>query len=306
MDYPVNIVKMALNHQPLNRIPKGEIWLGSEILRRLNLEDDINGHFKAVKILRHDIVCFPVYDKNLIKAYPNYRYFNLEEIIEATKINDGLFLTLVIDGPFQRLSQRLGLMKVLNYLGRKRTEIKIEFEEEFSNINFLINKCLDLQVNAIVIADDVAGENNLFIIPELFNNIFANFYKSLISKVHNKGMFILFHSCGDIRQFISNLIAYGFDGLASIQDRLNDLISIKKRFGKKLALMGGIDSEILEASEIPPDKLREFKRRLKMMSSGGGFILSSSTGLYRGDFIEKIEKIYRIADSLVDNYYNYT
>lgn len=306
MECPADIVKKAFKHQLSNRIPRGELWLGREIFKRLNLNDDISGHFKAVKILYQDIISFPLSEKVLEDNVTNYRYFSLKEIFEATKINDGLFLMIVIDGPFQRISRRIGLMNALSYLSRKWIEIKNEIEEECSNINFLIDECLDLPIDAFVIADDLAGEDNLFISPKLFNDIFSDFFSSLISKVRKKGLFALFHSCGDINQLVPRLISIGFDGLASIQDRSNDLLSLKERFGHILTLMGGIDSEILEAKDIQMDKLKEFETRLKMITKGGGFILSSASGLYRGDFIDRVKEIYKIADKVVDNYSNYT
>lgn len=301
----IDIVKKAFKHEISNRIPKGELWLGKDIFRRLNLEDDIKGHFEAVKILGQDIVSFPLSEGGFMNNITNYRYFSFEEIFEATKINDELFLMVTIDGPIQRISQRMGLMKVLGHLSRKCNGIKIEIEEDFKRIIFLINKCLEFSINAIVIADDIASENNLIINPKLFNDLFSNFYGSLISEIHKKDLYVLFHSCGNINLLIPTLISFGFDGLASIQDRSNDLLSIKEKFGHHLTIMGGIDSEILELSEFPIDKLMEFKKRIKRIASGGGFILSSAGGLYRGDFVDRIEKIYKITDRIVDNYKHY-
>jgi hypothetical protein len=92
------------------------------------------------------------------------------------------------------------------------------------------------------------------------------------------------------------LVSYGFDGLAAIQHRSNDLISIKEKFGSSLTLMAGIDAEILEAREISVSGLEEYKRLIQSLSSGGGFIICSSSGLYSGDFLERIQELYRIAD----------
>jgi hypothetical protein len=65
--------------------------------------------------------------------------------------------------------------------------------------------------------------------------------------------------------------------------------------------MAGIDAEILEASEIPLSSLKEYERLIQFLSSGGGFILCSSSGLYSGDFLERIQELYRIADDCSEN-----
>jgi hypothetical protein len=88
----------------------------------------------------------------------------------------------------------------------------------------------------------------------------------------------------------------GFDGLAAVQHRANDLISIRGKYGSALTLMGGIDAEILGAGEISSSSLKEYERLIRHFSEGGGFILCSSSGLYSGDFLERLQELYRIAD----------
>jgi len=63
--------------------------------------------------------------------------------------------------------------------------------------------------------------------------------------------------------------------------------------------MAGIDAEILEAEEISPFALKEYERIVSSLAQGGGFILSSSSGLYSGNFLERIKELYRIADKLI-------
>lgn len=64
--------------------------------------------------------------------------------------------------------------------------------------------------------------------------------------------------------------------------------------------MAGIEAEILEAGEMVLSDLKEYERIVRSLSSGGGFILSSSSGLYSGDFFERIQELYRIATSYLE------
>jgi uroporphyrinogen decarboxylase len=110
----------------------------------------------------------------------------------------------------------------------------------------------------------------------------------------------MFHSCGTLTRLIPQLVSYGFDGLAAIQHRANNLISIKEKYGSTLTLMAGIEPQMLEAGEVSLDDLEDYERIVRSLSSGGGFILSSSSGLYSGDFFERIQELYRIADGLCE------
>lgn len=298
MNSSADIVRKVFKHQSACRIPKGELWLGSELFKSLDLEDDIDGHYKLVKLLNHDIISFPFSNEILIDPIQKYRYFNIKEILEASNINldKNLFLIVLIDGPLQRVSQKLGWMKLLIEISRDLKGILKEFEKEFYKINLLIESCLEISIDAIVICDDLAGEKGPLINPKIINDIFSQFYYNNNRRIHDKGLYALFHSCGNISKIITQIISFGFDGLASIEDRPNNLINIKERFGEEITLMGGIDIELLEKEEFVPIELRDFKKRIRTLFSNGGFILCSETGLYSPDFIERIKKLYKIIE----------
>ena len=80
----------------------------------------------------------------------------------------------------------------------------------------------------------------------------------------------------------------------------NNLISIKEKYGSTLTLMAGIEPQMLEAGEVSLADLEDYERMVRSLSSGGGFILSSSSGLYSGDFFERIQDLYRIADGVCE------
>jgi hypothetical protein len=97
---------------------------------------------------------------------------------------------------------------------------------------------------------------------------------------------------------ITQLVSYGFDGLASIQHRTNDLISLKEKYGTSLTLMAGIEAEILETEKMSLSGLKEYERLIRSLTPGGGFIICSCSGLYSGNFLERVKELYRIADEV--------
>jgi hypothetical protein len=44
--------------------------------------------------------------------------------------------------------------------------------------------------------------------------------------------------------------------------------------------------------------VEEYQRLIRSLVSDGGFILCSSSGLNSGDFLERIQELYRIADEI--------
>ena len=84
-----------------------------------------------------------------------------------------LFVVAVIDGPFQSLSEKAGLMKVLTGWVRERKEVLKACEKERENIEKLLDDCLERSVHGVVIADDLAGDKATFLDPLHIERFFS-------------------------------------------------------------------------------------------------------------------------------------
>lgn len=293
-----NIVREAFEHKTTSRLPRGELWIGMNFLRRANLENNLKGHIELIKRLGQDILCLPISDGVSKKQDLGYRRFSLKELKEASRSKD-FFLAAVIDGPFQRLTEKIGLMQILMEWKREKHKFSKTYEAEGVEVEILIERCLELSIDAVVITDDLAGERSLFVDPQEIYEISSCFYTRSVARIHRGNSYALFHSCGDIRRLIPHLLTFGFDGLAAIEHRANDLIGIKREYGSRLTLMAGIEAEFLGAGLISFSVQKEYERLLKLLVPQGGIILCSSCGLFSADFYERIKELYRIADELI-------
>jgi hypothetical protein len=297
MDNSIDTVTKAFEHQSPRRPPRGELWLGTELLKKANLEDTLEGHLALIKRLGQDIMCLPLSSESKMNEALGYRYFDLQGLAEASRIND-LFVMALIDGPFQRLAEKRGLTNVLTGWRRERYEFKKAYEQERAAVDVLIRRSLELLVGAVVVADDVAGERAPFIGPNDLQELCSLFYTQAVSEIHSGHAYALLHSCGNITRLIPHLVSYGFDGLAAIQHRINDLIALKKLYGSTLTFMAGIEAEVLEAEELSSSDRKEYKKIIRALAPDGGFVICSSSGLYADDFLERVQELYRIADTL--------
>ncbi len=296
----IDNVTEAFEHRSPGRPPRGELWLGTELLKKASLKDNLEGHLAFIRRLGQDILCLPLSNDSAMNKALGYRYFNLKELEEASRIDD-LFVMALIDGPFQGLAEKRGLMNVLTGWRRERHEFKKAYEKERAAVDVLIRRCLEMSIGAVIIADDMAGERAPFIDPDDIQDLCFPFYTQAVSEIHSEHSYSLFHSCGNITMLIPQLVSYGFDGLAAIQHRANDLISLKEKYGSRLTLMAGVDAELLEAEELSSSDVKEYERIVRTLTQGGGFIICSCSGLYSGDFFEKIQELYRIADELFNS-----
>jgi len=295
MKRSIGLVRKAFEHQNPDPFPRGELWLGTELFQKAQLADNLEGHLELRSKLRMDLLFLPILAPNISTTEHGYRHFSLDEVEEAVKISD-LFVGVVIDGPFQRLVEKRELISILSKWSKNKQEVINEIKREAREVETLINQCLELRVSGVVIADDLAWKGSTYFKPNESKRLLTPFYSEVVARIHAQGAYALFHSCGDISELLFELISCGFDGLAACESHCIDLISLKKEYGSQLTFLAGIEADLLETYSLSLSQKREFAKRVKTLAQGGGFILCSSCGLYSSKFIERLPKLYRLAE----------
>jgi hypothetical protein len=299
----VHRVKEAIAHRPIRPLPRGELWLGTGLFKRAGVTDTLENHFRLVTQLGQDMICLPIADNTSDKPALGYRYFKYTELKDATRHSDR-FVTAVLDGPFQELVNRMGLMAGLTAWVRKRQEFISAYEMEQAKVLELTRKCLDQGVDALVIADDFAADQAPFISPTDIQTLCTPFYTQAVMAIHEASAAAFLHSCGNLTLLIPLIKAWRLDGLAAVQHRAIDLITLHQAFDFQLTIMAGIEAELLVSDVPSPGALNEFERIVGNLAPLGGLILSSCCGLYSGDFLGRIENIYAFADYITKNGYS--
>jgi uroporphyrinogen-III decarboxylase len=297
MPTSIHKINTIFSSQPICPVPRGELWLGTELLSRAGFTDTPDNHLRMVEKLGQDMVCLPVADDTADKPDLGYLYFQCSALKTAVNKSDH-FVAAVVDGPFQQLANHMGLMDFLIALARNRQDVFKAYAAEQAKVLELIYRCIDQGVDAVVIADDFASDAAPLISPSAIEKLCANFYTQAVATLHKAHARAFLHSCGSIIQLMTLINTWQIDGLASVQHRCNDLVALKKILGPSRVIMAGIEAELLASDSPRPGDIAEYKHIVKTLAPIGGLILSSSCGLYNGDFLERIQKIYAIADGL--------
>ena len=170
-----DIVQKAFQHQPTTRIPKGELWLGAELFKIAKLEDNLQGHIELIERLGQNLICLPISNEVTINRTLGYQYFTINDLTEASQITD-LFLIAILDGPFQQLTEKYGLMKLLTGWMRERDMIIEQYKQEEKKFQKLLAQVLEAHIDAVVIAEDLAGEQGPLLNPDEIQEYFSDFY----------------------------------------------------------------------------------------------------------------------------------
>ena len=157
---------------------------------------------KLIDQLKQDMICISTAREPFMDEALGYRYFPVSALQEVLETTD-LFVMAVIDGPFQRLVEKRGLMKVLTGWISERETFLRAYENERADVETLLDRCLEHPVHGVVIADDLAGDQGTFFDPLDIQRFSSPFYDRAVSRIHEAHAFTLFHSCGNISKVIS-------------------------------------------------------------------------------------------------------
>ncbi len=131
-----------------------------------------------------------------------------------------------------------------------------------------------LGVDAVIVGDDYGFNSGPFMSPETFRRVFFPALQHICQAAHDHGMYLICHSCGNLRLILPDMIEAGIDVYQGIQP-IEDIASLKRDFGRDVCLWGGISNHDLVVAE--PEGIRsQAQQSIRDCEVGGGFILGSS------------------------------
>lgn len=159
-------------------------------------------------------------------------------------------------------------------------------EELFDGIvefNLVITKRLcQFPIDAFHFGDDWGQQHRMIMSPEMWRKIFKKRLKKLYNVVHDAGLPVSIHSCGDITEIIPDLIEIGVDMITPFQAEAMDLKFLKREYGRDLTFWGGVSTQKTLPYGTSDDVRAEIRERIKVLGKGGGYILGPSHEL-QGD-----------------------
>ncbi len=137
--------------------------------------------------------------------------------------------------------------------------------------------------------DDMGYKGTTFFSPGMYRDLVQPFHKRAVDWAHDRGIVSQLHSCGDIMTLLPDVVATGVDALNPLEVKAGmDALAIKKQYGDRLTLRGGINAVLW--NDI--DKiLDEIDRKVPVLKQNGGFIFSSDHSIPNSVSLENMKKI---------------
>ena len=141
---------------------------------------------------------------------------------------------------------------------------------------------LELQfsrVKGIWGSDDMGFRTGLLIGPDDMREFVLPGHRLVAELAHEAGKLYLLHSCGKLELIVEDLIEdVRIDARHSFEDTAEPVVEMKRRYGSRVSLIGGIDMDFLCRAEEAQVRER-VRATLDVCQPGGGYCLGTGNSV---------------------------
>ncbi len=158
-------------------------------------------------------------------------------------------------------------------------------------------KYVDLGADMVWFGDDVSMQRGMMISAEMWRKFLKPRYAVLFAEVKraNPAVKIAYHSCGNCEAILDDMIEIGLDVLNPLQPLAIDPVMVKQKYGKRLALFGGMCVQ----QTMPFGTCEQIKQEVNRLKEGcgkeGGYILAPAHHIQADTPVEHIMAFYEAA-----------
>jgi uroporphyrinogen decarboxylase len=130
-------------------------------------------------------------------------------------------------------------------------------------------------IGALWLGDDLGYKTSTILSPRQLRQYVFPVQKRLAEIAHHRDLPFLLHSCGNLEAIMGDLIAdVGIDAKHSWEDVILPVAEAKRRWGDRIAVLGGIDVDML--CRGTEEEVRAYTRRvIEACAPGGGYALGT-------------------------------
>jgi len=146
-----------------------------------------------------------------------------------------------------------------------------------------IKNQIELGADALAITGDFAMTNGPMVSPKHTARFLIPALKEQVALAHSLKVPVFKHTDGNVTRILDMLVETGIDGLHPIDPMAGmDLGEVKRRYGKRLCLMGNINCGATLSWKSTEEVRQEVKEAIRKAGYGGGYICMSSNSIHSG------------------------
>jgi uroporphyrinogen decarboxylase len=164
----------------------------------------------------------------------------------------------------------------------------------FVEYNHRVFKAVEGEIDVFMMGDDIGAQTGPLLSLDMWRKYFKKAFKTYIDIAHQYKIPVMYHTCGDVKQFIPDFIECGLDILQSLQPKATnmDIKKLKQEFGKDITFQGGMDIQHVLPLGKPEDVKAMVKYAMESAKKGGGYIICTAHNIQVDTSIENVVALF--------------
>jgi uroporphyrinogen decarboxylase len=133
-------------------------------------------------------------------------------------------------------------------------------------------------IGGIFMGDDLGFASGTFVSPAALRRQFFPRTRRVVELVHSAGKVFVLHTCGNVYAVMDDLIGMGIDAKNSFEDKIMPVEQVYQRWGRQVALVGGVDMDLLAAGDESGIRART-RQILDACGPGGHYVLGTGNSV---------------------------
>ncbi len=153
---------------------------------------------------------------------------------------------------------------------------------------------IELGADMVWFGDDISMQTGMMMSVAMWRRYLKPRYARLFAacRACNPRVKIAYHSCGRCTDVLDDLIEIGLDVLNPLQPLAIDPFETRRRYGRRLALFGGLCVQQVMPYGSEADVRKAVRKLITELGPGGGFILAPAHHIQADTSLENIRAFY--------------
>ncbi|MHC4982456.1 MAG: uroporphyrinogen decarboxylase family protein [Planctomycetota bacterium] len=187
----------------------------------------------------------------------------------------GMKVVAGCSGVLENVMWLLGYEGISYLLHDDKDLVRDMFDAVGSRVVEFLGRCASFEsAGAVFLNDDVGFNTQTLLSPQVYRRYLFPWHRRVVEAIHAHGKPACIHACGFRLEIMEDIIACGWDGIHAFQDAVEPVWEAKRRWGDRIAVIGGFDMDRISRSSL--DQVRAHTRFLiEECAAGGGWALGT-------------------------------
>ncbi|MCP4762508.1 MAG: hypothetical protein GY870_12070 [archaeon] len=228
---------------------------------------------------------------NLKIQYSENEFRGTGKLIETCEKKYNLVTAAGITGPWENLHFGIGFGQI-SKLWRKDRDFLHEINNYYCDFALDgMNKLVNIaKPTVVMVGDDYGYNQGLQMSLQMWRELVKPTLAEHVKIVHDSGAKFIIHSCGNIEELFKDFIEIDIDAVESLKPFSNDLVGMKKKYGKDIALIGAIDDTNMLKYSTPGEVKASVTQSIKDLGPGG--FIPGATNYLLDQPVENVHAMY--------------